>query len=116
MARKGSSSEEPLPKLPPTFSAEARESQLIALAYDLAEKRLRDGTASAAETVHLLKAGTIEKQQQIEKLRRENMLLEARTEQLGDESRLERLLDRAMEAFAGYRGEEPEPFEDSDDY
>ena len=115
MARKGSSSEEPLPKLPPTFSAEARESQLIALAYDLAEKRLRDGTASSAETVHLLRAGTVEKQQQIEKLKRENILLAARTEQLGDESRLEKLLERATQAFAGYRGEDPEPYEGSDE-
>lgn len=116
MARKGSSSEEPLPPLPPAQNAEARESQLIALAYDLAEKRLRDGTASAAETVHLLRAGTIEKQQQVEKLKRENMLLEARTNALGDESRLEGLLDRAISAFAGYSGEEPEPLEDGDDY
>lgn len=116
MARRGSSSEEALPKLPPTSTPEARESQLIALAYDLAEQRLREGTASSAETVHFLKAGTAKSQAETKKLEHEIKLLEARTDALGDESRLEQLLDKAMEAFAGYRGEEPQPFEDGDDY
>ena len=39
------------------LTPEARENQMIALAMDLAEQRLRDGTASAQEVVHFLKLG-----------------------------------------------------------
>lgn len=34
------------------YTAEERENELTNLAYDLVEQRLRDGTATAAETVH----------------------------------------------------------------
>lgn len=39
----------------PAFSPEARENQLIAMAYDLAEQHLRDGTATSQEITHFLK-------------------------------------------------------------
>ena len=39
----------------PAMTPEAREQQLIALAVDLVEQRLIDGTASAQETTHFLK-------------------------------------------------------------
>ena len=35
----------------PARSPETRENQLISLAYDLVEERLRNGTATSAETV-----------------------------------------------------------------
>lgn len=38
----------------PALSPEARENQMISLAMDLVEKRLREGTASSAETTHSL--------------------------------------------------------------
>ena len=37
---------------------EERENELINLAYDLVEQRMRDGTATAAETTHFLKLGS----------------------------------------------------------
>ena len=36
----------------PALTPEARENQLIALAVDLVEKRLIEGTASSQETTH----------------------------------------------------------------
>jgi hypothetical protein len=37
---------------------EAKENQMISLAMDLVEKRLREGTASSQETTHFLKLAT----------------------------------------------------------
>ena len=45
-------------KLRPALSPEARENQMIALAVDLAEQQLIDGTASAQVITHFLKLGT----------------------------------------------------------
>lgn len=39
---------------------EARENQLVSLAYDLAEQQLREGSASAMVITHLLKLRTTE--------------------------------------------------------
>ena len=41
-------------KIRPAISPEARDNQLIALAYNLVEKRLLEGTASSQETTHFL--------------------------------------------------------------
>ena len=39
-------------------TAEGRENELISMAYDLVAQRLKDGTATSAETVHFLKMGS----------------------------------------------------------
>ena len=46
-------------KTRPALTPEAREKQLVALAVDLVEKRLREGTASSQEVTHILKPGLI---------------------------------------------------------
>jgi len=97
---------------PPATTPELREQQLTALAYDLVEQRLRDGSATSQESTFFLKLGTEEAKLQKEKLRKENILLDARTEQLNRADRMEELLDRAMKAFTGYSGQE----EVSDEY
>lgn len=42
------------------LTPEDREQQLIAAAYDLAEERILNGTATSQEIVHFLKLGTQE--------------------------------------------------------
>ena len=42
----------------PAMSEEGRENQLIAMAINLAEKQLREGTASSQVITHFLKLGT----------------------------------------------------------
>ena len=42
----------------PALTPEARENQLISLATDLAEKQLREGTASSQIIAHYLKLGS----------------------------------------------------------
>ena len=45
-------------KMRPALTPEARENQMIALAVDLAEQQLRDGTASSQVITHYLKLGS----------------------------------------------------------
>lgn len=52
----------------PVDSPEARENELIAAAVDLAEKQLRDGTASPSVITHYLKLASSRERLQREKL------------------------------------------------
>ena len=94
------------PSGPPAMTPEEREQQLTALAYNLVEQRLINGDATSQETTFFLKLGGERERLEREKLRRENLLLDARYEQVGRGDRMEELLDRAVKAFKGYSGEE----------
>jgi hypothetical protein len=78
MAKAGKSSEASTRRLRPALSPEARENQMIALAIDLAEKQLIEGTASSQVITHFLKLGTTKTELEKEKLRKENSLLETK--------------------------------------
>lgn len=85
---------------------EERENQLASLAYDLAEKQMEQGTASAMLIVHFLKQKTAEQKLKEEKLRKENLLLEARTEALGSMKKSEELYEDAIRAIREYQGQD----------
>lgn len=89
----------------PAISPEARENQMIALAMDLVEQRLLDGTASSQETTHFLKLGSSKAVLERDKLREENKLLMAKTEQLQSMKRSEELMEEAIKAFRNYNGQ-----------
>ena len=74
MRTKKAASEDVAP-MRPTLSPEVRENQMISLAMDLVEKRLREGTASSAETTHFLKLATVKSELEKKKLEAENTLL-----------------------------------------
>lgn len=91
-------------KRPPGKTVEERENQLINLATDLAEKQLRDGTASAQVISHFLKLGTARETLEREKLRRENILLEAKSEAIESSRKVEELYAEAIQAMRSYAG------------
>lgn len=93
-------------KMRPALSPEARENQLISLAYDLAEERLSDKTASSQEVTHFLKLGSSKAQLEKEKLKQENALLSAKTESLESAKRVEELYDKALKAMKSYSGQD----------
>jgi hypothetical protein len=100
-------SDEDLPPLPPPArTLEGREDQLIAMAFDLVERRLREGTASSQETTHFLKLGSTRNKLEARKIDNENLLLQARIQQIGSQESGENLLERALQAFRGYSGQE----------
>ena len=89
---------------PPALTAEDREDQLIALAVDLAEQRLRDGTASNQLIAEIMKLGTTKERLQKEKLQRENEMLRAKTEAIESAKRTDDIYRRALEAMRSYAG------------
>lgn len=97
----------------PAISPEARENQMAALAMDLVEQRLRDGTASSQETTHFLKLVSSKAILERDKLAEENKLLRAKTEQIHSMKNQEELLEKALKAFTVYKGQgEPDDYED----
>jgi chorismate synthase len=95
---------EPKAKFKPALTPEARENQLIALATDLAEQQLRDGTASSQVISHYLKLGTATARMEKERMELENNLIKAKTEQLQSAKRVEELYAQALEAMKSYGG------------
>ena len=91
---------------------EGRENRLISMALDLAEERLRNGTATAQEVVHFLKLGSEKSRVEVEKLELEKKLVEAKTENLKAQRDMATMFNDAMAAMKRYRGEE----DDIDDY
>ena len=93
-----------LPKLRPPLSPEARENQMIALAMDLVEQRLRDGTASSQETTHFLKAASQKTKLEMERLKLENDLTAAKTKALANAEEIKVLYEDAIKAMRRYSG------------
>ena len=105
MGRKSSVKPSALPeKLPPARSQEERERQLIALAYDVAEQRLLDGTATSQEVTHFLKLGSTKDRIEREILERQKELITAKTEALQSQRRVEELFANALDAMKSYSG------------
>ena len=102
---KATSSSKPTRKMRPALTPEARENQMIALAMDLVEQRLLDGTASSQETTHFLKLGSLKATLENEKLRKENELLQAKTKSLSDSKDSKELYENAIKAFRNYNGQ-----------
>lgn len=98
---------------PKARTPEERENQLVSLAFDVAEKQMLEGTVSATVMVHWLKLGTARSKLEEEKLRKENILLEARANDLGSSKEAEARYAEAVRAIRSYQGMEPE--EDDED-
>lgn len=82
---------------------EARENQLIALAYDAAERRLLDGTATSQEIVHLLRMGSAAERRKAELDREQLELMREKAEMLRAAQRSEELYANAIKAVQSYK-------------
>lgn len=100
----------------PALTNEARQNQLIAKAWNLAEKQLDEGTASSQTINTFLKLGTIQAQAELEKLKLENELVKAKTEALRSAEHLEVLMKEAMKAFSVYSGSDEPSETDEEEY
>lgn len=85
-------------------SPEARENQVIALAYDLAEKQIRDGTASAQVITHFLKMGSEKEREEREMMREQKKLIAAKTKSIDRSDKMESLFSDALNAMRQYTG------------
>jgi hypothetical protein len=78
---------------------------MVALAVDLAEEQLRQGTASSQVITHFLKLGTTRERLEQEKLAHETALLQRRTEDLASAARVEELYTKALKSMRAYSGQ-----------
>lgn len=88
----------------PALDPEARENQMIALAVDLAEQQLRNGTASSQVITHFLKLGTTKAELEKEKLKKENKLMEAKTKAIESAEEMKIVAENAIKAMREYQG------------
>lgn len=102
---RSTSSEGSSEKRRPPLTPEAKENQMISFAMDLAEKQLRDGTASSQVITHFLKLGSIREKMERQRLEEENKLLRARTEEIESAKENKALYKDAIAAFRRYSGQ-----------
>lgn len=81
---------------------EEREKYLQSLAFDVAEEQLIGRKASSQVITQLMKAGGVREQLELERLRNENRLLNARIEGMEAATRIEASIEAALEAFRSY--------------
>lgn len=92
------------PRQQPAVTEVSREHQLVSLAIDLAERQLREGTASSQVITHYLKLGSTREHLEQERLRRENMLLDSKVDMMASAKRVEELYETALNAMRMYAG------------
>ena len=100
MARKSSK-----PSGMPALTDEAQENKMIDLAVRLAEKQLRDGTASSQVITHYLKLGSTTAKLEKELLKKQIKFTEAKTKNASAADQNADLLNKAISAMQQYRGE-----------
>lgn len=102
--RKAKGTAEPIVKQRPAMTQEAQENRMISLSMDLAEKQLREGTASSQVITHFLKLGSTKEKLEKEILERQRELLTAKTEAIQSAQRIEELYTNALNAMRDYSG------------
>lgn len=113
MAKGKAVSSNVLPKLRPATTPEARENQMAALAMDLVEQRLRDGTASSQETTHFLKLVSSKAKLEQERLKLENELVAAKTKALANAEEIKVLYEEALKAMRRYGGHGDDEYDET---
>lgn len=108
MARKVKKYEETAPeshrtkRAAPARTPEGRENQMIALAEQLAEEQLRNGTASSQVITHYLKLGTTLAKLEKASLEEEIKLKKAKTDAIESGKQIEELYAEAIKAMRSY--------------
>lgn len=88
----------------PAKTKEGREQQLENLAMNLAEKKLRDGTASSQIICHFLNLATTKSELELEKIRADVKLQDAKVNALESQKTSEELYGKAIAAMKKYQG------------
>lgn len=87
-----------------SISDEAQENRMIALAINLAEQQLIDGTASSQVITHFLKLGSSKEKLEKEIMEKQKDMIEAKTKSLQATERMESLYKEALQAMQKYSG------------
>ncbi len=87
----------------PSIDPEERDKQLMNEAYNLAEKQLKDGTASPSVIGHFLKLASKRETLEREILEKQKILIDAKSSSIGQSKETKELVEAAMEAIKKYR-------------
>lgn len=115
MARRRDSSPEPPKPVRgmPAATPEGVENRLISLATELAEKQLREGTASSQVISQLLKLGSSRERLEQQRIKHENDLMQVKKEAIEAQARTEELYKQALNAMRSYSGQDPIDFDNN---
>lgn len=99
----------------PATTPEAREQELVSLAFDLAERQIREGTASSQVITHFVKAGSIRERLEQQRITHENEMTQVKIDAMRQAEAREAVYEEALKAMRAYSGQEPAPDESHDE-
>ena len=103
---------------PPALTVDGRFDQLVSLAVDLAEERLRDKSASNQLISEIIRYGSQKEKLMREKIQRETEMLAAKADALRAHETSVQMIQEAMRAMQEYsptREDNEEDFDDEDE-
>ena len=104
MARTKKDAAESVRKTRPAATQEAREAQLVGMAFDEVEYRIRNHTVSGQELSALLRLGSEKAKLEREKIKNETEVLRAKREVLESSKRTDEMYEKALAAMRTYNG------------
>lgn len=108
----GTSKKKTTRKQVPARSREAREQQLENLAMNLAEEKLRNGTASSQIICHFLNLATEKAELDREKLRADVKVQNAKADAIESQKNTEEMYAKAIAAMQRYQGNWDNSYDD----
>lgn len=96
---------------PPAITLEDREDELINLALEQAEERIRSGKASDSLLIQFIRQSSIKAQLEKEKLEADVELAKAKAESIRQSDRIEELYIEAIEAMKKYSGQSEDDYD-----
>ena len=97
----------------PASTPDDRETQMIELADALAERQLREGTASSQVLTHYLKLGSSRERKEQAMIQANLELAMAKVEQISNQAQLQDMFAEAIRAMTMYQGgNSPVPIEE----
>lgn len=103
-------------KRKPARSPEARENELINLAMNLAEQKLRDGTASSQLITTFIQLGTAKAKLEKAKLEKDLAVSDAKIDAMQSNKDMKDLMEKALAAMKSYQGLTTESEEIDEEY
>lgn len=88
----------------PATTPEAREQQMVALAVEVAEEQMLARNASSQVITHYLKLGTSREQLEQDKIRHDNLMLEAKIKEMESRTNGEDLVKQVLAKMKEYSG------------
>ena len=92
------------PKRGPALSPASQENYMVNLATDLAEKQLREGTASSTVVTHFLKLASTRDEIEKDLLVSKAKLTKAKADDITSAKRNEAIAEQALDAMKSYGG------------